>query len=190
MNSKGVMAVPIQSTNESLEFEGSDCQSANTRITMNLRSPKRSRTGCHFSSRSLTGFSEYTPKQNVQQPKHNPYQPIMTETVMPRDMQSLEYYLGNQGQVAESCKVSILYKDELLESGSDHHIYLRDMKSSSISEALSEDNFNISQINRSYGNKANREERIHKKLETCFIKYEQQPSEDSLSDIESESQLR
>ena len=47
------------------------------------------------------------------------------------------------------------------------------MKSSSISEALSEDNFNISQINRSYGYKANQEEkRIHQKLETCFIKYE------------------
>ena len=68
--------------------------------------------------------------------------------------------MDNQGQVAESCKVSIHYKDELLSSESDLKIDLRDMKSSTVSEALSEDEVNFSQINRSrsYGYKANQDE--------------------------------
>ena len=67
MKSKGVIAVPIHSTNNSFSFDGSDCESTNTIITMNLRSPKRGRS--HFSNRSLTGFSDYTPSK---QPDHHP----------------------------------------------------------------------------------------------------------------------
>ena len=81
--------------------------------------------------------------------------------------------------------MSILYKNGLIESGSNPH----DAKSSSVSEALSEDALNTSHINRSMCQGYQDEEQLVKKLEQCFIRYESMPSEDAQSDEESYPRL-